>query len=305
MIHLLMGFDVKSLAVSPFKPVTIDPVRVPASQIFDKLLSVAEVYIFPAVSAFVGPDIVSGMYNRSFENLKETTLFLDLGTNGEIVLGDSKKILCTSAAAGPAFEGARISCGTGCVRGAISFAGIDKGKVWYSTIGQEPPVGLCGSGLIDLVAALLDEGIIDNSGAMSSGYKKKGLFIAEDPEGNEMRLMQKDIRELQLAKSAIRAGTEILIRTFNIKYDDIDKVYLSGGFGSHINADSALRIGLLSKTLGNKIVLAGNSSLGGAVDLLLDQENEDGVMEIIKKVHYIELSTNPDFNSKFAEYMLF
>ena len=305
MIHLLLGLPVKSLAISPFKPVTLNSVNLPAAEILNDDFSSAEMHIFPGVSAYVGPDIVSGMYNRSFEDLKEITLFVDLGTNGEIVLGDMEKILCVSAAAGPAFEGARISCGTGCVSGAISYAGINKGKVWYSTIKQQPAVGLCGSGLVDLVAASLDAGIIDKSGLMKPEYRKDGLFIEKDSDGNEMRLTQKDIRELQLAKSAIRAGIEILIEEFDVTNNDIRKVYLAGGFGNYINADSAVRIGLLPKKLRNHIVLAGNSSLGGAVDSLLNPDKEEKVMEILKKVHYIELSSNRDFNDKFAEYMLF
>ena len=305
MIHLLLGLPVKSLAVSPFKPVSIDPVSLPAAEILKDNFSSAEIYIFPGVSAYVGSDIVSGMYNRSFEALGEVTLFVDLGTNGEVVLGDREKILCVSAAAGPAFEGARISCGTGCVPGAISYAGIRKGKVWYSTINQEPAVGLCGSGLVDLVAACLDTGIIDNTGLMRPEYRKDGLFIEMDPDGNEMRLTQRDICELQLAKSAIRAGIEILIKEFDVTYNDIGKVYLAGGFGNHINVDSAVRIGLLPQELKIHIFLAGNSSLGGAVDSLLNPDREEKVMEILKKVHYIELSSNRDFNDKFAEYMLF
>ncbi len=305
MIHLLLGLPVKSLAISPFKPVTFNSVNLPAAEILNDDFSSAEMHIFPGVSAYVGPDIVSGMYNRSFEDLKEITLFVDLGTNGEIVLGDMEKILCVSAAAGPAFEGARISCGTGCVSGAISYAGINKGKVWYSTIKQQPAVGLCGSGLVDLVAASLDAGIIDKSGLMKPEYRKDGLFIEKDSDGNEMRLTQKDIRELQLAKSAIRAGIEILIEEFDVTNNDIRKVYLAGGFGNYINADSAVRIGLLPKKLRNHIVLAGNSSLGGAVDSLLNPDREEKVKKILKKVHYIELSSNRDFNDKFAEYMLF
>lgn len=305
MIHLLLGLPVKSLAISPFKPVTLNSVNLPAAEILNDDFSSAEMHIFPGVSAYVGPDIVSGMYNRSFEALRELTLFVDLGTNGEIVLGDIKKIMCVSAAAGPAFEGARISCGTGCVPGAISYAGINKGKVWYSTINQEPAVGLCGSGLVDLVAACLDAGIINKSGLMKPEYRKDGLFIEKDIDGNEMRLTQKDIRELQLAKSAIRAGIEILIKEFDVTYNDIGKVYLAGGFGNHINADSAVRIGLLPQELKSHIILAGNSSLGGAVDSLLNPDKEEKVMEILKKVHYIELSSTRDFNDKFVEYMLF
>jgi len=305
MIHLLLGLPVESLAVSPFKPVTIDPVSLPATGILGEDFSSAEMYIFPGVSAYVGSDIVSGMYNRSFEALEEVTLFVDLGTNGEIVLGDEDKIMCVSAAAGPAFEGARISCGTGCVPGAISFAGINKGKVWYSTINQEPAVGLCGSGLVDLVTACLDAGIIDKSGLMKPEYRKNGLFIEKDSDGNEMLLTQKDIRELQLAKSAIRAGIEILIKEFDVTYKNIGKVYLAGGFGNHINVDSAVRIGLFPKELRTHIVLAGNSSLGGAVDSLLNPDREEKVKIILKKIHYIELSSNPDFNDKFAEFMLF
>ena len=305
MIHLLLGLSVESLAISPFKPVSIDPVSLPAAEILKDNFSSAEIYIFPGVSAYVGPDIVSGMYNRSFESLGEVTLFIDLGTNGEIVLGDRKKIMCVSAAAGPAFEGARISCGVGSITGAIPFAGIRKGKVWYSTINQKPAVGLCGSGLVDLVAACLNTGIIDKTGLMMPEYRKDGLFIEIDPDGNEMRLTQKDIRELQLAKSAIRAGIEILIKEFDVAYNDIEKVYLAGGFGNNINADSAVRIGLLPKKLKSHIVLAGNSSLGGAVDSLLNPDREEKVKKILNKVHYIELSSNPDFNDKFAEYMFF
>ncbi len=305
MIHLLLGLPVKSLAVSPFTPVTLDPVISPAEDILKDGFLSAEMMIFPGVSAYVGSDIVSGMYNRSFECLDEVTLFIDMGTNGEIAIGNREKIFCAATAAGPAFEGARISCGVGSITGAISFAGIMEGKVWYSTIGQQPAVGLCGSGLVDLVAACLDSGIIDKSGLMKPEYFEEGLLIGTDADGKKMRLTQKDIRELQLAKSAIRAGIEILVKEFDVTYKNIGKVYLAGGFGNNINADSAVRIGLLPKKLKGCIELAANSSLGGAVDSLLNPDREEKVKKILKKVHYIELSSNPDFNDKFAEYMLF
>ncbi|MBE9511349.1 MAG: DUF4445 domain-containing protein [Bacteroidetes bacterium] len=305
MIHLLLGLPVKSLAVSPFTPVTLDPVISLAEDILKDGFLSAEMRIFPGVSAYVGSDIVSGMYNRSFECLDEVTLFIDMGTNGEIVIGNREKILCAATAAGPAFEGARISCGVGSITGAISFAGIRKGKVWYSTIGQQPALGLCGSGLVDLVAACLDAGIINKTGLMKPEYFEEGLLIGTDADGNEMRLTQKDIRELQLAKSAIRAGIEILIKEFDVTYNDIGKVYLAGGFGNNINADSAVRIGLLPEKLKGCIELAANSSLGGAVDSLFHKEGKDKVAKILEKVRYIELSSNKDFNDYFAEYMLF
>lgn len=305
MIHLFLGLPVKSLAVSPFTPVSLDPVISPAENFLKDCFLSAEMRIFPGVSAYIGPDIVSGIYNRSFECLDEVTLFIDMGTNGEIVIGDREKILCAATAAGPAFEGARISCGVGSITGAISFAGIRKGKVWYSTIGQQPAVGLCGSGLVDLVAACLDTGIINGTGLMKPEYFEEGLLIGTDANGSEMRLTQKDIRELQLAKSAIRAGLEILIKEFDVTYNDIGKVYLAGGFGNNINADSAVRIGLLPEKLKGCIELAANSSLGGAVDYLFHKEAEDKIAMVLDKVRYIELSSNQDFNDYFAEYMLF
>ncbi|MBQ4159088.1 MAG: ATP-binding protein, partial [Clostridia bacterium] len=230
-----------------------------------------------------------------FHTTKKTLLLIDLGTNGEIALVHKGNILCCSCAAGPAFEGAHIACGTGAVKGAIDHAGIIDGKLAYSTIRNFPASGICGSGLIDLTACLIEEGIISPMGRMSEDY-----HITEN-----VYLVKKDIREIQLAKAAIAAGIDILISESGISESDIDEVLIAGGFGNFINLENACKIGLLPKSLLSKIRPIGNAAGEGARIALVSKEARANLDMIQSRSRYIELAAHPDFADLYADHLPF
>ena len=224
---------------------------------------------------------------------------MDIGTNGEIVLGNRDIIYCCATAAGPAFEGAKITCGVGGVDGGISV--YNNG--YYKTIGDKTAVGICGSGLIDLIAFLLESNRIDYSGYMTEEYlveKKEHTAVNHD-----IVVTQKDIREVQLAKAAIYAGIMTLIRIAGISIDQIENVYLAGGFGNYIRTASAIRIGLLPEAFNDKIIPIGNSAGTGALQALRSLEFEREIDRVLKITKYIELSMRADFNEEYLSAMHF
>ncbi len=222
----------------------------------------AEIKILPSISAYVGADIVAGLASIAPSEMHRNYLFMDIGTNGELALVTENRIWCTSTAAGPAFEGARISCGMGAVDGAISAYG-DEG---YTVIGHDKPIGLCGSGLIDLVAWLCDNGRLDQEGTLKEDF----IIVpaSESGTGDTITLNQTDVREVQLAKSAIVSGVRILLKQSGLTFDQLDTLFLAGGFGNYINTDSAMRIGLLPPEMKDKIIPLGNTSGTGALAAL-------------------------------------
>ena len=304
MIYLLLDIPTKSLAVSPFTTTTTSMLEYDFREIFKDGDIDCKVITLPNISAYVGADIVSGMFNYNFDNLSGITMLIDIGTNGELVIGDKDKIYCAATAAGPAFEGANIKNGIGSIKGAICSVDINKGKISFETIGGEKPIGICGSGVVDIVASGLKNDIIDNTGRLNDSYEEGHIEIYQEND-KKICFYQQDIRELQLAKSAVRAGIEVLIKKFGCSYDDIETVYLAGGFGNNLNIKGAIDIGLIPNELYNKIELAGNSSLGGAVDFVLNKEGKENMNTIVNKTVYYELSTEIDFNNLFIEHMLF
>jgi uncharacterized 2Fe-2S/4Fe-4S cluster protein (DUF4445 family) len=207
--------------------------------------------------------------------------------------------MVTSTAAGPAFEGGNISSGVGSIPGAIYSVTIDEDNISYETIDDEPPLGLCGTGVIELVSELLKQEIIDTTGLLRDPYFDNGYKLAG------INFSQKDIRELQMAKGAIRAGVEILINRFGISYEQLDRVYIAGGFGYHLNIDKAIHIGLLPNTLLNKTIAVGNTSLSGAILALGNNDILDRVEHLISFSEEIHLSNDEDFNDLFVRYMSF
>lgn len=288
MKSLLIGSDCSRLGVYPFTAETLENEHI-------DIFGGAEV--IGGISAFVGGDILSGLYMCGFGESEDVNLLVDLGTNGEMAIGNKHGILCTSTAAGPAFEGGRISCGTGSIEGAISSVSLKKGTV--KTIGDKPACGICGSGIIELVSELVETGIIDSTGLLI-GCGEEGYRVAEG-----IYFTQKDIRELQTAKSAVRAGIELLISKYGTDEKKIKNVYIAGGFGKRLNIEKACRIGLLPARFIGKYSAVGNSSLGGAAKLL---ENSDGEkeMERIKAVSKdFALAEIPEFTDSFIKYMSF
>jgi len=299
MLHILLGVDPRSIGVTPFTPVFTEERMLSAEQLSLHINQKAIVRIMPSIAGYVGADIVAGVAATDLADFETFTLYIDIGTNGEIVLGNRKILYCCSTAAGPAFEGARIKCGVGGVEGGI--AAYEQGC--YRTIGDKAPIGICGSGLIDLIAYLLDISEIDYSGKMAGDY----LIEERRSSGvdHDIVLVQKDIREVQLAKSAIYAGILTLTNIAGIRLDQIGRVYLAGGFGNYIRIASAVRIGLLPAVLEDRIIPVGNSAGTGALLALKSLAFEDEIDKVKERSRYIELSLRPDFNEAYLAAMHF
>ncbi len=285
MLHLFLGVDCSSMGVAPYSPVFLESKTVKA----DKINCVREIITLASISSFVGADLVAGLNFAEIPSDGKYNLLIDLGTNAEILLFSEEKILCTSAAAGPCFEGANISCGMSAVDGAISSYG--KGRI--ETIGNKPAKGICGTGLIDIIAELLADNTIDETGFMEC----EEFEIAEN-----ISLTQGDIRQYQLAKSAIYSAVLTLLKKEKIDYEDIEKVYLSGGFSAKINISNAVRTGLIPEELKNKCVPINNSSLLGTVKYALAQND---LSVFTEKAEYIDLSSDKYFSDLFIENMMF
>lgn len=304
MIHLLMGYDCDSLGIYPFTPVNIDII----TGSMEALLGIsgdAKVVILPGISTYVGGDIVSGLYACGFDKTEEIKLLVDLGTNGEMAIGNRDKLLVTSTAAGPAFEGGNIEWGMGSVAGAICSVELDGALAKCHTILDKEPVGICGTGVVEAIAELLREGILDDTGLLDDEYFDDGFELAKTSDGRDIVLTQKDIRELQLAKSAIRAGIETLLIKYGVSKEQVSKVYLAGGFGYRLNTDKAITIGMLPKEFANITEAIGNSSLAGAVKYLREQDGRQTLEKIVAVSEEIALSTDKDFNEFYMEHMMF
>jgi uncharacterized 2Fe-2S/4Fe-4S cluster protein (DUF4445 family) len=304
MMYLLLGYRCESLGVYPFEP----EFDVKKSYTFEEAFGSdsygCPVYLIPWVSANVGGDITAG-YLACCAGPDETALLIDMGTNGEMMLWSGEKVWCCSTAAGPAFEGGKIEYGTGSIPGAISKVVLEDGKFIYETIGGASPVGICGSGVLDAAACMLDGEFVDDSGLMDDEYFDDGVVIAEGANGRKIIFSQKDVRELQLAKSAIRAGVEIMLKVSGFSPDDIDAVYLAGGFGQKLRLESAVRIGLIPEALKEKTRTTGNSSLGGCVKVCRDMKLMDAAYALTTKTTEMQLNLHPDFQDLFAEHMMF
>lgn len=309
--HLLMGYSCETLGVYPFTPVNIETINSSFAKLFEKqmtdtLCSVdAEVILMPGISTYVGADISSGMLFCGFDKLEKPSILIDLGTNGEMAIGNKDKILVTSTAAGPAFEGGNISCGMGSVPGAICKVSIEDGQAQVTTIGEKPPVGLCGTGVIETVFELVKEELIDETGMLDEDYFDDGFELAKTPEGEPIVFTQKDVREIQLAKSAVRAGIETLMKRYHVTREEVDQVYLAGGFGYKIDLEKTIGIGMIPEEFLQKTTAIGNSSLAGAIQYLTQEGAVERLQRIVDLSEEIELSTDKDFNQFYTDYMFF
>lgn len=304
--HLLMGYPCETLGVYPFTPVNTGLIRDTCQNLIGSEELDCETILMPGISTFVGGDIVSGLYACGFETSEKVNLLVDLGTNGEMAIGCRERLLVTSTAAGPAFEGGNISCGTGSIPGAICHVQItsdDQAEI--TTIENRPPVGICGTGVIEITAELLKRELIDETGLLDEEYFEEGFPIATAPDGGQIVFTQKDVREIQLAKSAVRAGVETLIRRYGIGYEAIDHVYLAGGFGFKMDRDAAVAAGLFPEELKEKITAIGNSSLAGAVRALREAHWEDMLGQLVGASTEIALSNDADFNELYMTHMMF
>ncbi len=287
MLHIYNGLDPSSLAAVPFTPKSLFGSREES------------VYYPQCISAYVGADITCALLASGIVPTKEggkTSLIVDIGTNGEMAICRDGRIIAAATAAGPAFEGAGIVNGTPAVNGAINHVKYANGELTYTTVGDAAPCGICGSGLVDAVAAMLELGIIDESGYLCEPYELGSSGVKMYPA---------DIRELQLAKSAIRSGIDTLIHESGIQISDIDNFYIAGGFGSYLDPKSCAKIGLLPERLAEIALPIGNGAGMGAVMLLCDASLEESVCRAASSAELCELSTSPYFMEKYIDNMMF
>lgn len=303
MEHLLLGYSCETLGVFPFTPVNIGTVSGTCEEILGEAAVPCETVMMPGISTYVGADIAAGILSCGMTEREEITLLIDIGTNGEMAIGNREKILVTSTAAGPAFEGGNISCGMGSIPGAISGVDILDGEVKITTIGNEPPAGLCGTGVIETMAELVKAELVDETGLMDEDLDDEFL-LGHTPKGEEICFTDRDVREVQLAKAAVRAGMETLLLRYGVTAEQVSKVYLAGGFGLKIDQEKAIAIGMLPEAFRGKTEAVGNSSLKGAAKYLLEKADEK-TEEIIRISEEISLSSDRDFNELYMEHMFF
>ncbi len=325
MTALALGIDPEPLGVAPFIMTSFAPPVLPATELGLTLHPGARATIFPALGAYVGGDIVAGILATGMDRDKRMRLFIDVGTNCEIVLGDGDRILSTAAPAGPAFEGGAIRCGMRAADGAIEVVKLGD-DVELGVIGDVTPMGLCGSGLVDAVAELVRVGVIDASGrfvpdevaaelvpALADRLTKIGqerVFVLYRPEhdtdpADTVYLSQRDVRELQFAKAAIATGWSLLLEELGVDPSEVQQVLLAGSFGSYLSSASAVRIGLVPKLPLLRIVSAGNVAGEGAKMALLSRREREGATALREEVRYVELSDRQDFNDRFVDQLAF
>ncbi|HUV75594.1 MAG TPA: ASKHA domain-containing protein [Dehalococcoidales bacterium] len=315
MLHSLLGLDALHIALAPYVGVLNQSLSIPAGELGLQIHPRGRVHILPAIASFVGADTVAVILAARLYQTSVPKLAVDIGTNGEVMLATRDKILTASTAAGPAFEGGRIKFGMRAIKGAISSFQATP-SFSYAVIGSSMPRGICGSGLMELVAELFRAGVIDRKGRMllsseTDSSLAAGLaqrvrvqgegreFVIFKDKETEITLTQQDVRELQLAKGAIRAGIELLVKEANIKTTDIQEVLLSGVFGNYINREKAVMLGLLPQFPLEKIHFIGNGAMDGALRALINLEERRRADEISESVYHVELSGRPDFEETF------
>lgn len=320
MMHMLLGIDAKSIGKSPFAPIFTTSKNVLAKDIGLLACEEARLYCLPSVSAYIGADIVAGAYVCELNKTDEDVLFIDIGTNGEIVLSNKGNLLSCSCAAGPALEGMNISCGMRAANGAIEDVIINEEENVIKVIGEEKPIGICGSGILAVVKELLKTGIVRDNGAFiklekleEDDYRlnriqinnKKREFILYDDNKNKLLITQGDIRQVQLAKGAILSGFYALLKKANIEMKDLKKVMIAGQFGAHVSVDSLVGTGILPMEVKEKIVYVGNSSKTGAYMALMSKEAKEDMELLSKNMEYMELGASEGYERLFSSCLKF
>lgn len=309
MHHLFLGISPASLVHAPYNPAISQGLTLNAEQYGLHIHRKGQLLMLPDIAGYVGADTCGCILTLRQDQQNEISLMIDIGTNGEMVLGNKTRLACCSTAAGPAFEGAKIECGMRGGAGAVDHVVYKNGKWEYTTIGNKAPAGLCGSGLIDLVAQLYLAGFIDESGHLESGQEKAGVFVLVPPEksGNDrgVYLTQKDIGEVQLAKAAIAAGIFLLMKRLEITEKDIKRVYLAGAFGNYMNPESAAAIGMFPAGLLPRIQPVGNAAGEGARIALLNEEERKEMDRTVKNMDFVELAASPEFQDCFVDGLCF
>ena len=288
MLHIFFGINPSTIGVAPYTPVFVASKEIKGKQI--ELNKIKNIISLPCISAFAGADLVAGINYAGLPENNKYNLLVDLGTNAEIVLYNKNELYCTSAAAGPCFEGTNITCGMSATDGAIYSYSIE-GK--FGTINNSQPKGICGTGIIDIISVLLKKGVVDETGYMDC----EEFFITDN-----IKLTQKDIRQFQLAKSAVYSGISALLKEKAISFSDIENLFISGGFSAKINIENAVKTGLLPKELKDKVIVLNNSSLLGTIKYACEQND---LSVHLKKAEYIDLSMNEYFSDLFIQNMEF
>jgi uncharacterized 2Fe-2S/4Fe-4S cluster protein (DUF4445 family) len=309
MLHLFLGVDPITIAKAPYRSVFLDKLNIKASEIGITISKHGLVTLLPSASGYVGADIISGVVATAFNKKKHGSIFIDIGTNGEIVAISDGKMAATSTAAGPALEGMNISCGCRAENGAIDSFNIDENyNVNFTTIGNKGPVGICGSGLIDIAAYLVEKEIVLKSGKFNTDVDEriknrivdKKFYITED-----IFISQKDIRQIQLAKGAIASGVSMLLQEIGISIEDVSEVVIAGAFGYHINPDSIKTIGIIPKGFKGEITFVGNSSVEGARLALINEDILEEMTSLKNELTVLELSTKQAFQEYFVRELSF
>ncbi len=312
MLYLLTGRPVHSLAAAPFVSDTLFGERLTGGALGLASAPDADVFLPRCMSAFVGADITCAVLASDMLSDGKPSLLVDIGTNGEMALHNGGELFCCSTAAGPAFEGAGITMGMPALPGAINKVYLQDGKFGFSTLSGQPAKGICGSGLLDAVAVLLQVGVLDETGLLAEEDHDYLHLICEwddQPafrfEGADVLLTQKDIRAVQLAKSAIRAGMETLLHENGLTPEDLSTLYIAGGFGSFIDVESAAAIGLIPKALAGKVKVLGNAAGSGASMLLQNADLPEQSTRLADGAQTVDLSTNPFFMDQYVSGMMF
>lgn len=326
MHHLLLGISPDSLVHAPYVPQVKDGMIRRPEEIGLQMAQEGEVMILPNIAGFVGADTVGCMLAVAFDQLEKMTLMIDIGTNGELVMGNKNRMVTTSTAAGPAFEGAKIECGMRGSKGAISHLREKGTELEIEIVDGGKAVGICGSGLIDILAVLIRNGFVDSYGGFTDpedlttelakaqswrlqtigGQPAFLLVSAEDAaNGTPVYLSQKDVREVQLAKGAIAAGIQIMAEKLEIREEDIEQVYLAGAFGNYMDEKNACEIGLIPYCLRDRIVPIGNAAGEGSQLACLNRGQFDYACRMAKEVSFIELATEAEFQDVFVDKLEF
>ena len=310
MSHLLLGLEPCNIRTAPYIPSATRFPQFQAAEVGLNAHPKAILHCMPCVSSYVGGDITAGVYACGMYDHHEISALIDVGTNGEIVIGNNEWLVCCSSSAGPAFEGGGIKCGVKAILGAIEKIAIDGDRVHYETIGKQKPIGVCGSAIIDGIAELLSSGIIDQSGRFTLLDNPRVRLVDEVPEfivaqaeetatGEPIVITEDDIANLIKSKGAVLAAVRVLLKTLDMDFADLEKVYVAGGFGAHLNIEKAIFIGLLPDVPKERIRFIGNSSLAGARFALLSTHVFHRAEEIANRMTYIELSVHPEFMNEF------
>ncbi len=318
MNHLFLNYPVDTLGRIPFKAHKLDARDLTAAQTGLNINPEANIHTIANIAGFVGADTTAAALAADIENCEETTILIDIGTNGEIVLGNKNKLIAASCAAGPAFEGARIEKGSRAVTGAIEAVVFNDDDIEIETIGGAAPQSICGSGLLDAAAVMLELGVIDSTGRFTKDknlpaeiekriteIKAQPAFILAGTGESQVYISQSDIRQLQLAKAAIRAGAKILQKNLGIDDSATQQVFLAGAFGNFLRKESALRIGLLPQVAIERIKFIGNAAAAGAELILVSSYWRDRAKQLAQKIEYIELANDKDFQTIFTDSMNF